>query len=1677
MSCVRSFLKLVKEQKKSCMEEFVEYFASVGYHDETTFEILVENGYSIEDIDSCSVEDLIDSFSDVAELSSKLDDLKSALERKKSAPAGPCEAVKLYLSEIGYSCFEANFSEIQFLEEFLLLNKQQLSRYNIPESASVIIEEKNRTQRLCSQHKIPTLIFAKLQLKGARHYFSVLQNNVRLSAPELQALRAQHLESFGVEKADFSRVLEAIEAMKNELESERPLFEESIPRLRKIILPLQQLQNRAKQTLSLVSHALSRFPNEILCNQELHKKLQAAAGLCEERSGIRICITGSMKAGKSSLMNELLKDESFKDVLPTSDNRCTARPTIIRYGEKFQFHVGLEPTSVSSSIEECKKAISLNENDRKKRELVEQPVVIYLPSPLLSIGVELIDLPGKNEHEDIDKIVDKFLQNVDIIIYLFDPSNEWKKQDEQMIVKLQNSDPSLPLMVVASKIDTYESNPKDSSHDGTTIDDALNTLYMNIKNCHIGMKNQETCTHYKQSKFFKQVSINYKYNEVRKQFMKQVEQFIMQRVDPLRESITLVFTNLLRTLLCLLNHLFDDDTKKVEELEAASEEIFRRFLAKIDHVFENQFLHQLSETKKNSKDSILEYLNGLEYENTEGQSAKDLREVVKSELESKFVNVIQPLCSSTEAYLSDCFREICKIVLDDVETNDQVRKQIIRRFEELTKLFQVSEPQIAKGSWKFTSLFGFKIKDFLQPTSTKEVIATQLYSKFHPEDITKQFKKERTKMVSSLKHFINHTIQQERILIDSWKSTMKSMSQENKDLCEKILLNEWIFFYEASSQISSSDIYADMEEKRVVATSNFSTTTYGILNDKPLIVRTIDSGAVSYMEYFRELFMLEYFNSLDLNVVKILGIIHEKNDVMHPQGGPLHTNQKLTIITPYYSNSDLLEKMEKLSNLQKLFITFTILLAVQEFHSRGLSHKWIHPVFILLDDNFIPYFAKFGVTASKLVNASTQFDDPDTLDPTNPDIDHFMSDVYCLGQIVKLVVENWNMVELVYSPSLAKSYSLDKCKTDLMELAEKAIKKSIPLSKLIEEYTAILVTYCEAFQSLLTEGVKNIFGTRITQLLQTNRFSHAKSVQLIKSLEIVTSYAIRFLLSHEPIAKDKYENYSKALKEVLLSPILNFNNEKLPLDSIKIICRTMTGVTLKSLNLSNCKVTKEGCKLISEAMIITTGLMHLNLSGNDFGDDGCECLCDGLKINKSITELELQKVGMKTDGWKALGDVMDVNTTLVSMNLSYNVLEDSGCNPFSLHLKQSIMKRLVLNKCNITDKVCRILCLALFHNKTLYDLSLSDNQFSHEGAKMISLLLGQNSTITYLDVTKNFIGRDGIAFISQAIKDKNCSLKHVLLPTADGVSCSLISDAVAINTSIDLLDLCINSFKIEDLSRLLEPITSSIRTLYLTGNHNGDEVCMLLEPALAASKTLYHLKLSFTDISDKGMKHLCKALELNEKLHTLDISNNSIGEVGCDYLADVLKWNTTLVSLDISGNAINDKGCKFICEALKENNVLLFLAMNNNNIDDGALFVEKLLSRNTNLQVLALENNHISETTGTFLAMGLASNNRLEKLFLNHNNLRTRGCEAILACILNHNSTIQVLDISHNNGKISNVMTITEIFNSGRPKSIDVEGNIDSAPISIRQKSLKAQHSNLLCGFGSCVHHTRQQIL
>ncbi|XP_056623062.1 uncharacterized protein LOC130436438 [Triplophysa dalaica] len=498
--------------------------------------------------------------------------------------------------------------------------------------------------------------------------------------------------------------------------------------------------------------------------------------------------------------------------------------------------------------------------------------------------------------------------------------------------------------------------------------------------------------------------------------------------------------------------------------------------------------------------------------------------------------------------------------------------------------------------------------------------------------------------------------------------------------------------------------------------------------------------------------------------------------------------------------------------------------------------------------------------------------------------------------------------------------------------------------------------------------------------------------------------------------------------------------------------------TLKKLKLSECSITEEGYVALSEAVRSNPShLIELDLTGNDPGPSGVKRIYD--LIQDTNCAMETVRFLNSSDAEAAcvsLTDVLGVNPLLLKeLNLSDNKLRDLDGEKLSALLmdSHSKVKKIILNKCKLTEKQCSAVASVLscktlvremnLNNSRLLDsglkhiceglknpqcqlqiLNLSECSITEGGYRCLSEAVRSNpSHLIELDLTGNDPGPSGVKLIYDLIQDTNCALNTVrFLKSSSAVEAFEYLKTLHINPllqrEMNLKDHKLDESRVKQICDLLQDTHCKLKTLTLRDCGLTEESCSSLASVLRSNSSVTELNMSNNNLLDSGVKKLQKGLEhTNCKLKKLSLSECSITEGGYVALSEAVRSNPShLIELDLTGNDPGPSGVKLIYDLIQDTNCALNTVrfLKSSSAVEAfeylkTLDINPLLQREVNLKDHKLDESRVKQICDLLQDKHC----KLNTLILKNCGLTEERCSS-LASVLSSNFSVTELDMSNN---------------------------------------------------------------
>ncbi|XP_048103864.1 NACHT, LRR and PYD domains-containing protein 12-like [Alosa alosa] len=487
----------------------------------------------------------------------------------------------------------------------------------------------------------------------------------------------------------------------------------------------------------------------------------------------------------------------------------------------------------------------------------------------------------------------------------------------------------------------------------------------------------------------------------------------------------------------------------------------------------------------------------------------------------------------------------------------------------------------------------------------------------------------------------------------------------------------------------------------------------------------------------------------------------------------------------------------------------------------------------------------------------------------------------------------------------------------------------------------------------------------------------------------------------------------------------------------------------RKARLADCKLSKVSYEIVVSVLQSPNSLIELDLSNNDLRDSGVQLFSAGLYSPKSKLQiLRLSGCNLSNESLEIIASVLQSPNSLIVLDLSNNDLKDAQHQLLSagMHNPNCKLQTLRLTGCNLSDDACEIVASVLQSSNSLIELDLSNNILRDSGAQSLSAgLYSHNCKLQTLRLAQCQITENGYGYLAIAFNSNSSHLKELdldcNLPKETGLLSARLQEA-QLNLKTLQLPGCNLTDKACGIVASVLQSPNSLIELDLSNNDLGDSGVQLLSAGLSSSHCkLQILRLPGCNLSAK----FCEiALQSPNFLIELDLSNNNLGDSGVKCLSEGMHSpNSKLQILRLPGCNLSDESCRIVTSVLQSSNSLTELDLSLNDLrDSGAQYLSAgLYSHNCKLQTLRLAQCHITENGYGYLAIAFNSNSshlkeldldcnlpmetgllsaRLQEAQLNLKTLQLPCCNltdkscGIVASVLQSPNSLVKLDLSNN---------------------------------------------------------------
>lgn len=206
--------------------------------------------------------------------------------------------------------------------------------------------------------------------------------------------------------------------------------------------------------------------------QSIVSQYPAAADIAAELANLarqlssrtyRVAVIGEFKRGKSSLVNCILGTE----ILPTDILPTTAVVNRIVYGTEKKIEIRYKDGTVKNATVSELAEYATKKNDTNAALIRE--IVVHYPALFCQNNVELLDTPGLNDDEFMDRTTLDVLDKIDTALVVTHASYPVSETEKNLICRLIEQEDIYHLTFVATFIDRVADDPEEQDEIVTLI--------------------------------------------------------------------------------------------------------------------------------------------------------------------------------------------------------------------------------------------------------------------------------------------------------------------------------------------------------------------------------------------------------------------------------------------------------------------------------------------------------------------------------------------------------------------------------------------------------------------------------------------------------------------------------------------------------------------------------------------------------------------------------------------------------------------------------------------------------------------------------------------------------------------------------------------------------------------------------------------------------------------------------------------------------------------------------------------------------------------------------------------------------------------------------------------------------------------------------------------------------
>lgn len=169
-------------------------------------------------------------------------------------------------------------------------------------------------------------------------------------------------------------------------------------------------------------------------------------------------IMGEFRRGKSTVINSLLGEK----VMPSDIRPCSATMNRVTYGDEKSAVISMKDgKSERISIEELPRYVTKLEEYDDVAANVEEATVYY-PSRFCEDGVDIIDTPGLNDDERMDRVSREVVPKLDVLVMTLVPDSPFSISEARFVRDTLLTNDLSRMIFLVNKIDMVDEDERDT---------------------------------------------------------------------------------------------------------------------------------------------------------------------------------------------------------------------------------------------------------------------------------------------------------------------------------------------------------------------------------------------------------------------------------------------------------------------------------------------------------------------------------------------------------------------------------------------------------------------------------------------------------------------------------------------------------------------------------------------------------------------------------------------------------------------------------------------------------------------------------------------------------------------------------------------------------------------------------------------------------------------------------------------------------------------------------------------------------------------------------------------------------------------------------------------------------------------------------------------------------------